>query len=458
MSLIDIPWIRPSNSDIETERQQLIDEGKDLSSLAPELEALLENSMSEENPVFQNRAGQIMERAAELPERLGYSYKEPSDLESIRRLRPEGIHQIPLSAAPEETFDKIHGALLGRCCGCLLGKPVESWKSARIWGYLKDLNRFPLSNYFTASIPEKIKKKYEIRDPSEFGYLPDNYFIDRVSCMGEDDDTNYTIAAALILKRWGADFTTRNVAEFWLENIPLIRTCSAERITYKNLLLLIEPPGTAVFRNPHREGIGAQIRADTYGYMSPGKMEQAAEWAWRDARLSHVKNGIYGAMWTGAMIAGAYLTANPNKIIHYGLQEIPATSRLYEAVKEVLAWHAEGIDYTEAIERIHKRWNENSAYHWGHTISNAQIVSMALLWGDMDFEKSICRAVEACFDTDCNGATVGSIIGLCNGAGKLPEKWISPLNDRLLTCIPGYQEIAISHMARDLFNNMENQR
>ena len=339
---------------------------------------------------------------------------------------------------------------MGRCCGCLLGKPIESWSSDRIWGFLRDLGQFPLSTYFSANVPDILYKKYGIKDPVEFGYLPDNYFIDRISCMGEDDDTNYTISAALILKRWGAKFNTQNVADFWLENLPLIRTCSAERIAYKNLLLLKNPPETAVFRNPHREGIGAQIRADMYGYVSPGRMEQAAEWAWRDARLSHVKNGIYGAMWVGAMLASAYTTNHPEMIIEYGLQEIPAESRLSKSVQEVLEWYAEGIDYWTAIGRIHKNWDEKSVYHWGHTISNAQIVSMALLWGEMDFEKSICRAVEACFDTDCNGATVGSIVGLCNGAKNLPEKWTSPINNKLETCIPRYQSISISRMAQDI--------
>jgi len=155
------------------------------------------------------------------------------------------------------------------------------------------------------------------------------------------------------------------------------------------------------------------------------------------------------------MLADAYSTDDPREIIRCGLQEIPARCRLAEGIQKVLAWNAEGIDYREAILRIHRLWDENSPYDWGHTISNAQIVAMALLWGRMDFEKSICRAVEACFDTDCNGATVGSIVGLCLGARSIPAKWASPLKDRLETCIPGFQSLSISQLARDFFTLCE---
>jgi ADP-ribosylglycohydrolase len=115
----------------------------------------------------------------------------------------------------------------------------------------------------------------------------------------------------------------------------------------------------------------------------------------------------------------------------------------------VLDWHAEGIEYEQAVQRIHTRWNETNPHHWTHTNSNAQIVAIGLLWGDGDFGKSICRAVQVCFDADCNGATVGSLIGMMQGAHALPESWVRPLNDQLESGITGYSLARISDLARE---------
>jgi ADP-ribosylglycohydrolase len=76
------------------------------------------------------------------------------------------------------------------------------------------------------------------------------------------------------------------------------------------------------------------------------------------------------------------------------------------------------------------------------------IVATGLLWGDLDFEKSVCRAVTCAFDTDCNGATVGSVVGLVLGATRMPHKWIGPIRDTLQTGIHGMFEVKLSGVAR----------
>jgi ADP-ribosylglycohydrolase len=168
-----------------------------------------------------------------------------------------------------------------------------------------------------------------------------------------------------------------------------------------------------------------------------------------------VKNGIYGEMWAAAMIAAAFVTDDIPTIIRAGLGQIPANCRLADYVEHLLEWHELEIDYDTAAYRIHEMWDENRAHDWCHAISNAMIVSLALLWGEGNFAKTICRAVQPCFDTDCNGATTGSILGILHGRKALPAHWTAPINDTLHTGVAGYHTVRLADIARDSLKVIE---
>ena len=443
-------WLYLSRTDIETERRQCEEEGRDLSSVNNEFDRVLALDLND--LVNQPAAQALLDRTIALPIRAGYTFEEPSDIVGIRAARPTKRVALPsLSLGDMELEDKVHGAWTGRCVGCLLGKPVEGWRRDRMWGYLKDLNRWPLADFFRYDIATPdVRKKYDVKDASS-GVK----FADFVDAMPEDDDTNYTTAALAILKRHGPGFTPADVANFWLSDISILHTCTAERVAYRNFCLLIQPPASASTRNPYREWIGAQIRADFWGYAAPGNPELAAEFAWRDASVSHVKNGIYGEMWVAAMTAAAFVTQDIPTIIRAGLAEIPAKSRLADAIESVLEWHEIEIDYGTASYRIHEIWKEERAHDWCHTISNAMIVAIGLLWGEHDFGLSVCRAVQACFDADCNGATVGSILGVMHGHKALPSKWVDRIHDTLHTGVTGYHTVKLADMTRESLQLIE---
>lgn len=429
-------------NELKFERQQLIDEGRDTALVEREFERLL----ALDNRELENRQEEIcalLDKTIRLPLKEDYPYSEPSDLEGIRKARSQALPAIDFTFNEKFLRDRVHGAWLGRVAGCLLGKPVEGWDSRRMWGYLKELGRYPLAEYFRSDVPHQIAEKYRIHERGDF--------IDQVEHMPWDDDINYTVAGMLILKTCGMDFTPGDVALFWLENIPALSTWTAERTAYRNFLNGVGPPDSAVYRNVYREWIGAQIRADSYGYLALGEPELAAEYAWRDASVSHVKNGIYGSMWVAAMLASAPVLSTAREVIISGLAQIPSRCRLAEHIHKVIGLYDEGLSYEKAIARIHAEWDEHFGHHWCHTISNAQIVAVGLLWGRGDFETSVCRAVQGCFDTDCNGATVGSVVGMMKGAKELPGKWIAPLNNRVETTLAGYQLVEIDSLAEECF-------
>ena len=171
--------------------------------------------------------------------------------------------------------------------------------------------------------------------------------------------------------------------------------------------------------------------------------------AWRDARISHVKNGIYGEMWVAAMLATAYGTDSILDIIRAGLAQIPKKSRLHEAVEKICTEYERGRSADDTFKDIASRWNEIDNYDWCHTVSNAEIVSACLLYGGGDYGKSICLAVSQGFDTDCNGATVGSVLGVMLGYDKLPhEQWTDIIHDTLYTTLLAQDKVSIRESAK----------
>ncbi|MFN4227044.1 MAG: ADP-ribosylglycohydrolase family protein [Candidatus Ratteibacteria bacterium] len=436
--------------DIEIEKQQLIDEGKDISEIEQEFELLKKILKDTDSVLVQNKILSLFTKCEDLPLRKDYNYYEPIYLEDIKKEWGNNFYETKKTLQGKEIKEKIYGAWLGRCAGCLLGKIFEGWHREKIRSFLKEIRQFPLKYYVSSNnLDLEIFESYNARQ---------NLCINRIKNMVEDDDLNYTVLALTLLEKYGYNFTKFDFAKNFIEKIPILRTHTAERVVYKNLVNLISPERSAFYLNPYREWIGAQIRTDFYGYITPGEPEKGVELAYKDASVTHIKNGVYGAMFITALISISFFETDILKIIEYGLNYIPQRSRLAQAVKEIIDFRKKGLSYEQVSDIIHKIWDEKNPHHWCHVISNAQIVLIGLLWGNGDFGESICKAVEIGFDTDCNGATVGSIIGVILGKKNLPERWIEPLNDTLETGVSGFSKVKISELAERTYNIFEKER
>ena len=58
--------------------------------------------------------------------------REPSDLKSIKKLRPKGPRRMWQNVDRKDFQEKCEGALLGRMAGCTLGAPVEFWPISKM--------------------------------------------------------------------------------------------------------------------------------------------------------------------------------------------------------------------------------------------------------------------------------------------------------------------------------------
>ena len=425
------------SSNIHTEYQQMLDEGRDVGrykKLAAEIAALPVGKARED------MADYLAGLMSNEPMCEKYPFYEPSALEEIKACRR--AFPVAFRAPEDKTIlrDRVKGAWLGRIAGCLLGKPIEGILTNDLHHLLKATGNFPMRRYIHAA-----ELTEEIYENCKFP-LRGHCFADTIEAAPVDDDTNYTVLAAKIIKTYGRGFRPADVARCWVESQSKDAYCTAERVAFINFINGYDPPVSAIYKNPFREWIGAQIRGDYFGYINPGDPETAADMAWRDASISHVKNGIYGEMFIAAMLACASVCCDVKDVILGGLSQIPERSRLYTEVTGLLGLYDAGRTADECIQWIYSRYDEKNNHHWCHTVSNALIVVTALLYGGKDFGKTICLAVGCGFDTDCNGATAGSVLGMMLGAAGIPEEWTAPFKGRLQTSIFGVGTVSVDEM------------
>ncbi|MEG2087033.1 MAG: ADP-ribosylglycohydrolase family protein, partial [Angelakisella sp.] len=385
-----------------------------------------------------------------LPPVEDYPYVEPNDYPEILAASALGN---TVSPPPEgdTLYDRFYGAWLGRCIGCALGQPVELWNHEGIETWCTKADAWPLANYMPTH------SRAEAQDNMKLNSL--NCSDEVMQFMPTDDDIRYTVLGLLLVQSNGSTFDSWDVANHWTRLLPFRFLCTAENQAYLNFCNLdafgpwgVKPDNAveqarscATLLNPYREWIGAQIRIDAYGYVAAGNPHLAAKMAYEDAAFSHTKNGIYGAMFFAALIAAAFTEKNLDKAIAMALAEVPARSRFYEAAVRAVAIGHSATSRQEVIETIQR---EFGAYNAVHTINNAALCIAAMTYSKGDFEEALCLSVAGGMDTDCNGATVGSVMGALVGAAQIPAKWTAPLHDTLYSQLPDYHPIAISELAK----------
>ncbi|MCI2416142.1 ADP-ribosylglycohydrolase family protein [Saccharopolyspora sp. K220] len=382
------------------------------------------------------RATELLDELEHTARRADWVYEEPDALDEI--VAAIGT-QAPPPVSVERYAERVHGAWQGRAAGCNLGKPVEngfSFTAASLRRYLELAGDYPIRDYIPLLNPL----------PAEFVLHPSHPMTTRGNIDGSarDDDLDYTVLGLHLLETYGPDYTTDDVAREWLQRLPFLLTYTAERAVYRNLTAGIEPERAATVRNPYREWIGAQIRADIHGYRHAGDPMGAAKSVFPDAALSHVGNGIYGAMWSAALVAAAFTADDVRRAVEISARCVPPQSRLAEALRTVLDLHAGGASWEQAQQQVEREYGH---YSWVHTINNAVVVAMGVLWGAGDFTSTIGLTVQGAWDTDSNGATAGSVAGAFLGRDGIPEHWLAPLDDRLRSAVSGFDGSRISALA-----------
>ncbi|MFD5213888.1 ADP-ribosylglycohydrolase family protein [Microbacterium sp. NPDC058345] len=374
----------------------------------------------------------IEEQMRRLERADGWMYEEPDDEAALEALFA-AVPKVEVDAG--RLPDRVRGAWLGRTVGNTLGKPVEGLTRTELEKYLKAAGHWPLRGYLPLldPLPQGVARLHPSAASATAGRFTD---------VPRDDDIDWTILAMHLLERYGRHLTTEQVAAEWLDRVPFTQTYTAERAAYRNLIHGVRPPETATRSNPYREWIGALIRGDAFGFALPGDPGGAARLALVDARLTHTANGLYGELWAAALLAAALAAVDPEDAIRRATAVVPGTARLSEAIHGVLELRDRGATRTDALDWVDEALGQ---YPWVHTINNAALIAIGLLWGE-SFIDAVGITISGGRDTDSNGATVGSVFGALHGASSIPATLVGTTHVHVRSAIRDFDRITIDEL------------
>lgn len=315
----------------------------------------------------------------------------------------------------EEYIDKVKGCWLGKNIGGTLGAPFEGekfthaltyydWEASRKW--LKKIMSF-LKNYNTSYIIDP--DKWHPGQP-----LP-------------NDDLDFQLVWLKMMEDRGVNLTFKDFSDYWMKYLFQHWYAEYSFCTY-NLKRGLKPPISGAFQNYFVDEMGSPIRSEIWACVCPGDPELAASLAWMDSSMDHTGGeGRWGEMFWAAVESAAFVIDDPFTLIDIGLSMIPISSHIARSIKEAVRCYKEGFEWGEARERIATLFGHHNPCN---AIPNHGFTVIGFLYGK-DFGDKLCKAVNCGYDTDCTGATLGSLLGILNGASNIPENWSRAVGDKI---------------------------
>jgi ADP-ribosylglycohydrolase len=309
-------------------------------------------------------------------------------------------------------LNKVAGCWMGKNIGGTLGAPFEWRRQANhVSFYTQDLQGEPLPN----------------------------------------DDLDIQLLWLVALEEQGVDIDAHLLGEYWLLYVtPHWAEYGNAKINLRTGLL---PPLSGTFNNPYRDSCGAFIRSEIWACIAPGSPQQAARYAYQDAIIDHGRGeGAYAEVFTAALESAAFVVQGIPTLIEIALSYIPSGCAVAGAVRLAQDCYRGGQTWLEARNQVLEQFRgsafqNNPQYvaaedrargfdqgQFGWDVpSNIGMLLIGLLYGEGDFTKTLTTAVNCGEDTDCTGATAGSIFGILYGLDAIPERWKAPIGKKIKT-------------------------
>lgn len=144
------------------------------------------------------------------------------------------------------------------------------------------------------------------------------------------------------------------------------------------------------------------------------------------------------------MTALSFVDRNVKRILKTAIELIPEDSE-YRSVVD-FAWDCCGrcADWHDALALCEDRYRK---YNWIHAYPNACCLVIALYYGGGDFARTLHIVTMCGLDADCNAGVIMPVIGISQGPGAIPERYMHPAFERLTTYMRGaFSEIATEEL------------
>jgi ADP-ribosylglycohydrolase len=237
------------------------------------------------------------------------------------------------------------------------------------------------------------------------------------------------------------------LGKYWLKYVPV--NWNEYGVGKANMKAGLMPPVSGEFNNARwKHSNGAWIRSEIWACLFPGQPMMAVKFAREDACVDHgMSEGTFAELFTASLESAAFFEHDRDSLLRFALTMIPADCRVARAVKKAIQAQKEGKDWKQARLAV---IGDTKDMGWFQAPRNVAFTIIGWLYGEGNFGKSICIAVNCGDDTDCTGATLGSILGIIGGTKAIPENWRKPVGNKIATvAIKGFEAPATLDILTD---------
>ena len=301
--------------------------------------------------------------------------------------------------------DKIRGGLLGQIFGNLNGLPHE-------FKYIAE--------------PGKVERYVPA--------LPEGAFTD------DDTDIEWVYVAEMA-KTGDLYLPPARLTELWRSNMN-DRIWCANLYARQLMDIGLEPPLTGrPALNPWASfNISAQFLSEAFGLVAPAMPRTAARLGVHYLHVAVDGEPIQTTQLFAGMIATAFVEPDVVKVVEAGRRMLDPKSAVGPIVDDVLGWWRERPEDWKATRlKMKEKYTKHGGTmrdRNGYELNTAAIIG-ALLHGQGEFVETLRLAFNFGWDSDCNAATCGAILGVMKGKRWMDERGWVVKDVYKNTCRPG---------------------